>query len=134
MNIQHIRNNIREHYKKKEEDHYKEYTKKKNNRWSKYYQSSEWHLLRNAYYVAHPLCECCLKEGLVVPCDEVHHLHKFDAGITEEAKWRLLLNPNNLCSLCTSCHKTFHKLMREKNVDSVTIDEVIEYKNKNKIL
>lgn len=127
MDIVKIRNQINNHYKQKKEEHYKEYTKKKNEKWNKYYSSSEWHLLRTAYYTAHPLCECCLKEGIVVPCEEVHHKTRWDSGITEEAKWKLLLNPYNLASLCKHHHLLAHKYMREKQTDKADIDDIIAF-------
>lgn len=129
-----IRNQIKQHFEKKKEKHYKEYIAKKNSYWSKYYHDTRWGRLRNAYYAQHPLCECCLEDGLVVPAEHCHHRVPFSTGITEEAKWNLLLNPNNLIMLCEPCHKLFHKLISERHVEQVSIKEVLDYKHEQEEL
>ena len=129
MDINRIRNNITNYYKKKKEDQTKYRQKKHNEYWNKYYQDHRWKTLRTNYYNSHPCCEVCQQQGFVVPAEHVHHLHKFSAGLTEEAKFNLLLNPNNLCSVCPTCHRIFHKIMDNECKDYVTIDEVIKYKD-----
>lgn len=125
--INHIRSNITNYYKKKKEDHYKEHCKRRNEMWLKYYGSTQWKELRNKYYQQHCLCECCLRQGRVVQADEVHHIHKFSSGITEEAKWRLLLNENNLISLCAYHHDIAHKYMNNNHTDIADIDDILYY-------
>lgn len=133
MDINRIRSNIVNHYKQKREEQTKSRSKKHNDYWNKYYQDHRWKTLRNWYYNIHPTCEVCDKEGIVTPAEHIHHLHRFSSGITEEAKFNLLLNPNNLCSCCVQCHKIFHKIMDNECKDYVTIDEVINYKDKYNI-
>lgn len=77
-----------------------------------YYNSKEWHILRNAYYCSHPLCERCLERGISRQTEEIHHKRPFLTGRTEEEKWSLLLNPNNLMALCSKCHDEVHRSMR----------------------
>ena len=133
LDIKRIRNNITQHYKKQKEDKEREHAA--NNAYSKYYQDPRWKNLRSWYRNIHPLCECCLKMGYAVPGEQVHHMHKFSAGLTEEAKWNLLLSPANLCHLCCSCHKAIHKIMKQQNVDYVTLDELVKYQqNLNKCI
>jgi len=132
--INHIRNQIKRHFEKKKEDHKKTYISKKNLYWSKYYQDARWGRLRNAYYAAYPCCEVCDRQGIVTPTDEVHHLHPFGSAPTEEAKWSLLLNPNNLCSCCRRHHKMFHKYMNEKHLEHATINEILIYEQEQEEL
>lgn len=75
---------------------------------SNYYNSKAWHQLRNAYYLSHPLCERCLLNGRSVQAEHVHHIHPFMLGKTDEERWRLLLDANNLMSLCIECHHEMH--------------------------
>lgn len=86
----------------------------KNVKWSKsnsapFYNSMGWHTLRNAYISTHPLCERCLMNGISRQAEEVHHKRPFLSGQTEDERWQLLLNPNNLMSLCTECHDDLHR-------------------------
>jgi len=61
-----------------------------------------WRKVRERYAGAHPLCEQCLKEGRLVPVEEVHHILPLKWGGTNDF--------DNLMSLCQSCHA---KLERE---------------------
>lgn len=61
----------------------------------------------------HPLCECCLENGIVTPAVDVHHKIPWDSGLTEESKWLLLLNVDNLQSLCKNCHYKIHAEMNK---------------------
>lgn len=59
---------------------------------------SRWRKARAAYLCAHPLCEVCLKQGLVVPAEVVDHIvpHKGDQG--------LFWDSSNWQALCKPCH------------------------------
>ncbi len=70
------------------------------------YNNTAWRKLRNSYLKLHPLCENCLKEGKVVPAEDVHHKRSpFQKG---EINWTLLMEPENLQSLCKECHGKEH--------------------------
>lgn len=131
MDIVKIRNNINNHFKGKKEEYKRSKEKHHNDIWNVYYQDRRWKNLRDYYYSLYPCCEVCEKEGIVIPTDNIHHLRRFAAGLTEEAKYNLLLNPDNLISVCSYHHKIFHKLMRERNVDEISINEVIAYDKEN---
>lgn len=124
-NIINIRDKINKYYKDKKEQYLKEKSKKRNNKWLKYYGSKEWHQLRDQYYYLHPICEVCSKLNIIKPATEVHHLHIFDRALTEQGKWNLLLNEDNLCSLCSQHHNGIHKYLKENNKDYCSIDEYI---------
>jgi len=57
-----------------------------------------WRKVRRAYLRAHPLCELCLKRGLTVPAEEVHHIIPLSQGGTHAF--------SNLQALCKSCHSS----------------------------
>lgn len=78
------------------------------NQSAEYYNSVGWKTLRNAYIAQHPLCERCLLKGISRQAEQVHHVQEFLTGKTEEERWSLLLNPNNLMSLCKDCHYEIH--------------------------
>lgn len=71
--------------------------------WRKLYNLPQWrgpHGARRAQLSRQPLCENCLKHGLVVAADTVDHL------IPHKGDMRLFLDPENLASLCASCHSS----------------------------
>lgn len=125
--INRIRNQITNFYNKKKEQKRKTYNPYANH-YYKYYHSPQWQALRANYYANHPCCEICERQGIVTPAEECHHLRVWDSGITEADKWKLLLDPNNLCSTCRDCHRTIHKYLRDKHLDYATIDDIVEYK------
>ena len=80
----------------------------------KYYNSSIWKSLRDWYYKQHPICEVCEAHGRVNPTQHIHHKFPFGNGKTEELKWALLTDANNLIGLCRKCHYAIHnKIDRE---------------------
>lgn len=73
---------------------------------SKFYKGKAWKKRSRDYRQTHPLCERCLKKGLYVPAECVHHkIH-----ITEENQYdqQILLGEANLESLCRQCHAEEH--------------------------
>ena len=73
-----------------------------------YYNSQYWKRLRNSYIRLHPICQMCALENRSTPAEQVHHRIPFMTGKTEEERWNLLLNPDNLMSLCIRHHKEIH--------------------------
>jgi len=126
MNINLIRNNINKHYKEKSEAH-KEIAHRRNSKWNKLYQDHRWKRLREWKIQHDPICELCLKEGVVTPADEIHHLQIIGSGINDEDKFRLLLDPLNLCSCCSRHHDVFHAYLKENNKVYASLDEVFKY-------
>jgi len=59
---------------------------------------TRWQKLRNSYVKAHPLCEECLRKGLITPVKDVHHKVKHNGDPV------LLYDWDNLESLCRACH------------------------------
>ena len=73
-----------------------------------YYHSKQWKNLRLWYITEHPLCERCLERGISRPSEEIHHIKPFMLGASDDERWNLLLNPNNLAALCERCHHEVH--------------------------
>lgn len=65
-----------------------------------FYKSPKWRRLRNQKKQDQPLCESCLKKGILKPMDAVHHIIDISDKLTEENA----LDYSNLMSLCDSCH------------------------------
>ena len=75
----------------------------------KAYADSRWcgkNGVRNAYFAQHPLCEECLKKGIVKAGENVHHKKSPFNG--EDVDWNLMLDYNNLETVCRECHATIH--------------------------
>lgn len=72
----------------------------------KAYNNTEWRKLRNTFIKEHPLCEECLRHGKVTAAHDVHH--KKSPFINGEINYSLLLDENNLESICQDCHGKEH--------------------------
>ena len=96
---------------------------------SDYYNTPAWKRLRETYISLHPICEECLRHGIVTPAEHVHHRYFWDSFNTEELKWEKFLDEKNLCSCCQKCHYAFHNKARRYNIsfcDSLTDKEYKE--------
>ena len=129
MNIINIRNKIVKHYKEKDET-YREAQQKHNRKWLKYYGDKRWKKLREEYFNEHPVCEICEMNGIYKQTDDIHHLHVFGNAPTEEAKYSLLLNKNNLCSCCKMHHNMFHEYLKRNYTDYASKEELFKYEIK----
>ena len=89
------------------------------------YQSRQWKDLRKKLQMERPLCENCLKKGIIKPMEECHHvLSPFQKGITEEEKYRRAFDEKNILCLCKDCH------IKEHHKDELTIKEkLIKYQD-----
>lgn len=87
---------------------------RRNDKWNMFYQDRRWKKLRKWYITEHPLCADCAISGRSVPADEVHHKVAFSTGDTIEDKFALLLDPDNLVSLCTTCHMKRHNKLKDR--------------------
>jgi len=87
---------------------------KRSNNSAQYYNSRRWKYLRHRYITDHPFCEICEKRGRAVNADEVHHKHFILNGLSEEERYMLLTDENNLMSLCSSCHHKLHAYAKSK--------------------
>lgn len=70
------------------------------------YNTPRWVAVRAAKVREDPLCEECLKEGLVRQVEEVHHIIPIDIDCIDE---ELVYGFDNLISLCIPHHKEAHR-------------------------
>lgn len=75
------------------------------------YNSREWRELRILKLRANPLCEECMKEGIVTSARCVHHVVPIETARTKDEMKRLAFDVNNLRALCFACHARIHKEM-----------------------
>lgn len=87
---------------------------KRSNRSLKYYNDRRWKILRNWYIRENPLCEICMMMGISKEAEHVHHRKEFLKGKTEEERYELLLDPDNLQSLCAEHHMEIHNKRRKE--------------------
>ena len=90
----------------------------------KFYNSRDWRILRQKKIKESPLCEYCLSKGRVEPAREIHHLQKWFPFKTEEVRWNMFTDWDNLYSVCSSCHS---------HLDTDGEAESIEIYNKRKL-
>ena len=78
-----------------------------------FYTSAPWIKTRKAYAKSKGnLCERCLKKGLIVPAQIVHHkIYLTDENIENP---EIALNWNNLECLCKSCHELEHSKTKKR--------------------
>lgn len=73
-----------------------------------FYNSKTWHKVAKDYAKSkHGLCERCLKNGLIVPYDEVHHKKRLTKENINDPD--ITINWNNLECLCKKCHEEEHQ-------------------------
>lgn len=94
----------------------KEVSTRRNSKWNHYYQDRRWKRLREWQITNHPICYDCMMNGRSVPAEEVHHVIPFSRGKTEEERIELLLDPDNVVSLCKNCHDIRHKLLNQQSL------------------
>ena len=91
--------------KTKDMDYKNEDTKTK----AQYYAQTAWKKLRAYKLQQQPLCQLCLQRGIVKPATDCHHAIKFFDQYTPDLRQTLLLDYDNLVSLCEDCHNKVHK-------------------------
>jgi len=72
---------------------------KKNDKFFRFYQSTQWRKTRNAYMDGHPWCGICLLHGKHKLATSVDHIKPLKLCDEDEQ-----LSFDNLQSLCASCH------------------------------
>lgn len=77
----------------------------------KLYDSAEWRKLREIHIRRNPLCESCLENGRITPAVIVDHKVEIKDGGGR-------LDPDNLQSLCRSCHNKKTAQERAKRKDT----------------
>lgn len=78
----------------------------------KAYNDTKWRKVRQTYLQNHPVCEQCLKEGKVYAGtleDPLQVHHKQSPFTTGAINYELLLDSNNLETLCSYHHSLHHQ-------------------------
>lgn len=75
-----------------------------------FYQSNQWKILSKKHKQQRPLCIYCLDFGLTTPAQVSDHI------IEIRDDWDKRLDPENLQSLCHSCHNTKTAKERRKRL------------------
>lgn len=84
-----------------------------------FYVSPAWRKCREAYMQSvGMLCERCLKKGLIVPGDDVHHKIRLTPENISDPS--VSLNFDNLECLCRDCHLKEHRKIQDRRW---TVDE-----------
>ena len=95
----------------------------------KAYNSTAWRKLRTYHIKTEPLCQMCLAKGVVKPADHVHHkLSPFRNG---EVDWTLMLDPENLVSICAECHALEHNREESPEETIAKLDELLNNSENN---
>lgn len=72
-----------------------------NEKYTKFYKTTQWRNVRRAKLRQNPLCEVCANEGRMNPADMVHHIIELRTPILG---WEHRLDLDNLQSICYACH------------------------------
>ena len=82
-----------------------------------------WKLLRAAVFRrTNGLCEMCLKEGIITPGVDVHHIRPVEQAKTVEGPDGMrarCYDSNNVMLLCVPCHLKVHQDMRTHTKEKV---------------
>ena len=88
-----------------------------------YYHNNLWTVLARWYKKHHPFCERCAEQGKTTLATQVHHKQPFMKGATDDDKWRLLLDEDNLMSVCDKCHVDIHNELNGRKKPLTFIDQ-----------
>ena len=72
------------------------------------YNTRRWRTMRLEKLRRDPLCEECLKNGVITSGIEVHHIVPISTASSIKGKQKLGFDKNNLQTLCKVCHKKKH--------------------------
>ena len=125
--IQKARSNLRTRIKREKEEKFRNTYHDK--QYHNYYGSKAWKQLREWYINQQPLCENHLRYNIYKSGEEVHHVHFISDGKNQEECYSLLLDPSNLVTLCTDCHKLLHSQARNKGLKELKYVDLDEYKD-----
>jgi 5-methylcytosine-specific restriction endonuclease McrA len=88
-------------FKPKKQSTYKKNTANHRQR-NAVYQTEMWKQMRHSQLTKEPLCCMCLANGRTKAASDVHH------WIWLSEDYTLAFEPNNLVSVCSSCHGAIH--------------------------
>lgn len=74
----------------------------------KIYNSQRWRDLRTWKFTNNPLCEKCMKNNIITPAEDIHHIVSFMRCTDPYQMNTLAYDYDNLMSLCKKCHQEIH--------------------------
>lgn len=94
---------------KQREEYFKRYDRvRKEEKETKFYNSTAWEKIRKAALVRdYGLCQRCIASGVTKIADMVHHI------VPIRQEWNKRLSLDNLQCLCDSCHRQVHSDMEK---------------------
>lgn len=81
----------------------------------KIYNTDRWRKLRLNYLSQHPLCEECLKRGIIKSAQDIHHVISFMTTDDMCEREKLAFDSSNLQALCRDCHCEKHNKKGSKS-------------------
>ena len=102
---------------------------KRDKAYQKLIQSRQWAMLRKRKLEACPMCEDCLREGVLASAREVHHVVPVETAADASGMRRLMFNPGNLVALCHECHVLRHKELASHSRETAREREAVKVKN-----
>lgn len=71
-----------------------------------WYNSTRWRKIRKQQLKEEPICKNCYIKGRATQATVVDHIKEWKSAHTESMKEFLFADPDNLQSLCASCHNS----------------------------
>lgn len=91
------------------------------------YSSTTWKQLRDTKMRDKPLCEECIKLGIIRTSQDVHHLISFMSTNDPVERYRLAFDYCNLQCLCRECHNKKHNPKKNNTTPSNDVGEDLQY-------
>lgn len=88
--------------------YHKRITSKHEGKYQRFYRSTEWKKLSHRWLMMHPLCVSCEARGIYRKGDLVDHI------VELRDDWTKRLDPDNLETMCISCHNKKSAIERRK--------------------
>lgn len=74
---------------------------------NKWYDTAQWHKVRQLYKQAFPLCKMCFDKGIITTgalVDHIKPLNQVNVWDTHNGLYGHPTDPDNLQTLCVKCH------------------------------
>ncbi len=80
--------------------------------WRAWYKLAVWTRLRGLALANEPLCRMCAADAVATVADTVDHVEP------HKGQWALFIDPENLQSLCASCHSSRKQRQERRGYDN----------------
>ena len=93
------------------------------------YGTTQWSNIRNRYRREHPICECCEYAGYIEAMSDVHHIIPFSTGYNRDEQYMLMIDEDNIVSVCRQCHNDIHNILYKNKNNIVTKQQLLDGMN-----